>query len=129
MITGDATRDNARAVLVDVLVAQNKLAEADQIVGGFVAAGGNDATFARALLALHHGKPATADRHALDSALAAMKPRGTPYDRAILELWIARLAVAAGEPGARKRLASIADDLRAKNLGGFAVLADREAAH
>jgi serine/threonine protein kinase len=47
---------------------------------------------------------------------------------AMLELRIARLAVAANEHGARERLASVADDLRAKNLGGYAALADREAA-
>jgi tetratricopeptide (TPR) repeat protein len=126
-IAGDSSRDDARAALVDALVVQGKLAEADQVVGELVG-NGVDATFARAWLAVHHGKPATAERHELDAQLADLKKRhGAAFDIARFELRIARVAVAAGDPGARKRLSTLADELRKKNLGGLAALADREA--
>ena len=125
-LVGDGSLDEARAALVEALVAQAKLADADKVVTELTGTT-SDATFARAWVALHHGKPARAERGALATQLADLKKRSTPIEIARLELRIARLAVAANEPDARKRLSALADDLRKKNLGGFAALAQREA--
>lgn len=127
-IAGDSSRDDARAALVDALVAQGKLADADRVVRE-LAGKGADATFARAWVAVHHGQPAIAERRELDAQLVRLRQdHGTPLRIARVELGLARLAVGAGDPGARQRLAALAADLRSKNLGGLGALAEREAA-
>ncbi len=126
-IDGGVTDDYERELLVEALVAQGKLADADKVVAELTGKG-RFATFARAWVALRHGKPVTAERRALDAQLVELKQaHDLPRNIARLELDIARLTVAAGDPGARKRLSDMAVDLRAKGLGGFATLAEREA--
>ena len=126
-LAGDSSRDDARATLVDALIAQGKVADAEKVVGELVGQSA-DALVARAWLALHRGKSATTERRSLETQLAELKKRGPPIDIARAELTLARLGVAAHDPGARKRLSGLAEDLRKQGLGGLAALADREAA-
>jgi tRNA A-37 threonylcarbamoyl transferase component Bud32/tetratricopeptide (TPR) repeat protein len=122
----DRTRDDARALLVEALVAQGKLADARAVVGELVG-NGPEATFARAWLAVHDGKPARDERHALATRLAELKDHGKPLEIARLELRLARLAVATGDSGSRDKLRELAGRLRKLGLAGLATVADREA--
>lgn len=122
----DPSRDDQRALLVDALVEQGKLAEAEKVVGELVGKS-PDAAFARAWLHAHQHKPIAADRQVLEQELAAQRDHGKPLYAVRIELRLARLAVAAGEPGAKARLAKLGADFRAKGWIGMAVWAEREA--
>ncbi|HTL39166.1 MAG TPA: protein kinase [Kofleriaceae bacterium] len=121
----DPSRDDARAFLVEALVAQGKLADADQVVTELVSTS-VDASFARAWVAVHHGTSARDERRLLDAALTELRSQGKPLDVARLEVRIARLAAAAGAPRGRTRLAELGKQLRVRGLLGLASVAERE---